>query len=277
METSMKVRRHTWEWIVTACAALFFIVPLLAMARFALQRVPMSLLGRKTLFTRWTIDGVVNIVQNEDFIKALWLSVRIGLLTATSVLLLMIPTMLWLHLRANKLRLVAETLSLLPYVVPPIALVVGVSGAFRSIFPWIITSNFGLVPLYVILCLPFAYRTLDAGLEAIDLRTLVDASSSLGASPVTTLVRILIPNLWVSIASAAFLGFAVVLGEFAISSLLLKPTLPMFMVQAQGQEPQGAMAVGLLLLLFTTLLFFLIGRLRKRHVHLHQSPLKGPL
>ena len=54
------------------------------------------------------------------------------------------------------------------------------------------------------------------------------------------------------------------LGEFAISSLLLKPTLPMFMVQAQGQEPQGAMAVGLLLLLFTTLLFFLIGRFQKR-------------
>ena len=271
----MKPRRTTWEWVVIAMASLFFFVPLLAMARFALQRVPMSLLGRDTLFTRWTIDGVINIIQDEGFVPALWLSVRIGALTAFFLLLLMLPTVLWLHLRAQKLKLLAETLSLLPYVVPPIALVVGVSGAFRTSFPWIITSNFGLVPLYVILCLPFAYRTLDAGIGAIDLRTLVDASSSLGASTLTTLFRVLIPNLWVAIASTTFLGFAVVLGEFAISSLLLKPTLPMFMAEAQGQEPQGAMAVGLLLLLFTTLLFFLIGRLQKRTHSDTQHTMRG--
>jgi ABC-type spermidine/putrescine transport system permease subunit II len=86
---------------------------------------------------------------------------------------------------------------------------------------------------------------------------------------------VLIPNLWVSIASTTFLGFAVVLGEFAISSLLLKPTLPMFMAEAQGQEPQGAMAVGLLLLLFTTLLFFLIGRLQKRTHSETQHTMRG--
>jgi ABC-type spermidine/putrescine transport system permease subunit II len=66
-----------------------------------------------------------------------------------------------------------------------------------------------------------------------------------------------------AIYSTCFLGFAVVMGEFAISSLLLKPTLPMYMVEAQGQEPQGAMAVGLLLLIFTTLLFFLISRTQR--------------
>ncbi len=256
-------RARIWEWTVISLALVFFFLPLLAMTRFALQRVPMALLGRDTLFSRWTIDGVVDIINNEKFVSSLWLSTRLGILTAVFLVLLMLPTVLWLHLRVPQLRLVIETLSLLPYVVPPIALVVGVSGAFRGSIPWIVTSNYGLVPLYIVICLPFAFRTLDAGVGALDLRTLVDASSSLGASSLTTLTKVLIPNLWGSLASTSFLGFAVVLGEFAISSLLLKPTLPMYMVEAQGQEPQGAMALGLLMMLFTTALFFGIGRLQK--------------
>lgn len=264
MVVTMKPRRHIWEWVVISLSLLFFFLPLLAMTRFALQRVPMALLGRDTIFSRWTFDGVINIMTEDKFVTSLWLSVRLGILTALVLVLLMLPTVLWMHLRVPHLRLVIETLSLLPYVVPPIALVVGVSGAFRESFPWIITSNYGLVPLYVILCLPFAFRTLDAGIGALDLRVLVDASSSLGASPFTTLRKVLIPNIWGALASTCFLGFAVVLGEFAISSLLLKPTLPMYMVEAQGQEPQGAMALGLLMMLATTSLFFFIGRIQKK-------------
>lgn len=260
----MKRQQHVWEWTIIGIALTFFFLPLLAMMRFALQRVPMALLGRDTLFSRWTIDGVIDIVSEEKFVSSLWLSTRLGVLTALLLVALMLPTVLWLHLRVPRWRLVIETLSLLPYVVPPIALVVGVSGAFRETFPWIVTSNYGLVPLYVVICLPFAFRTLDAGVGALDLRTLVDASSSLGASPATTLRKVLIPNLWGALASTSFLGFAVVLGEFAISSLLLKPTLPMYMVEAQGQEPQGAMALGLLMMLFTTGLFFGIGQLQKK-------------
>lgn len=264
-------RKHIWEWTVVGVALLFFFVPLLAMTRFALQRVPMALLGRDTLFSRWTFDGVINILSEEKFRDSLWLSLRIGVLTAIVLIALMLPTVLWLHLRVPRWRVAIELLSMLPYVVPPIALVVGVSGAFRESFPWVITSNYGLVPLYVVLCLPFAFRTLDAGAGAIDLRTLVNASSSLGASPLTTLRRVLVPNMRGAILSTCFLGFAVVMGEFAISSLLLKPTLPMYMVEAQGQEPQGAMAVGLLLLIFTTLLFFLISRTQRSFTHIPQE------
>ena len=275
MENFMKPRRPIWEWCALILASAFFFLPMIAMARFALQRVPVALLGRKTLFTRWTFAGVVDIVQHPDFLSSVWLSVRIGFFTALFLVILMLPTVLWIHLRAHRWRMVVETLSLLPYVVPPIALVVGVSGAFRDAFPWIITSNFGLVPLYIILCLPFAFRTLDAGIASIELKTLVDASSSLGASPFVTLWRVLIPNLRGAIASTCFLGFAVVMGEFAISSLLLKPTLPMFMAQAQGQEPQGAMAVGLLLLIFTTFLFFFIGRIQKKDRNGNNQILRG--
>ncbi len=64
---------------------------------------------------------------------------------------------------------------------------------------------------------------------------------SLGASWQQTFRKVLIPNLRTAILTTSFLAFAVVMGEFAISSLLLKRTLPTYMVEAQGREPQGAM------------------------------------
>ena len=264
MEKSMKRSTPTWEWLVIAIISAFFIVPMLAMSRFALQRVPMSLLGRSTLFKRWNIKGIINTISDDKFRPAFLMSARLGLLTVVVVLALLLPTVLWLHLRAMKWKMAAEVVSLLAYVVPPIALVVGVSGAYRNTFPWLVSSEYGLVPLYAILCLPFAYRTLDAGVGSLDLHTLVNASLSIGASWTYTFRKILVPNLLSAILTTAFLAFAVVMGEFAIASLLLKRTLPTYMVEAQGREPQGAMAVALLLLVLTTVLFMLIGRIQKR-------------
>jgi len=264
MEKSMKRSTPTWEWLVIGVISAFFIVPMLAMSRFALQRVPMSLLGRSTLFKRWNIKGIINTISDDKFRPAFLMSARLGLLTVVVVLALLLPTVLWLHLRAMKWKMAAEVVSLLAYVVPPIALVVGVSGAYRNTFPWLVSSEYGLVPLYAILCLPFAYRTLDAGVGSLDLHTLVNASRSLGASWTYTFRKILVPNLLSAILTTAFLAFAVVMGEFAIASLLLKRTLPTYMVEAQGREPQGAMAVALLLLVLTTVLFMLIGRIQKR-------------
>ena len=260
----MNKRRTTWEWPLIIVVGAFFIVPMLAMTRFAMQRVPMSLLGRDTIFSRWTIRGLMNTITDDKFQPAFFLSVRLGIVTVLLVLALLLPTVLWLHLRAVQWKMTAEIVSLLAYVVPPIALVVGVSGAYRDTVPWIVSTNYGLVPLYAILCLPFAYRTLDVGFAALDLHTLVNASRSLGASWQQTFRKVLIPNLWTAILTTSFLAFAVVMGEFAISSLLLKRTLPTYMVEAQGREPQGAMGVALLLLVLTTVLFMVLGRIQKK-------------
>jgi putative spermidine/putrescine transport system permease protein len=94
--------------------------------------------------------------------------------------------------------------------------------------------------------------------------TLVDAAKSLGASSSRVMWNVLLPNLRTSLINAAFLTITVVLGEFTIASLLLKRTLPMYMAQAQGREPQGALGLGLLILVLTTILFTLVSIIRKK-------------
>ena len=116
----------------------------------------------------------------------------------------------------------------------------------------------------MVLALPFTYRALDAGLRAIDLRTLVDASRSLGAGWTMTLLKVVVPNLRTAIIASSFLTAAVVVGEFTIADTLLKETLPRFQATFVGREPQAGYGLNLLALLGTIALFVLLSVLTKK-------------
>jgi putative spermidine/putrescine transport system permease protein len=253
--------------VLLACA-VYFILPLLAMARFAFQRVPMVRFNFSTLFDRWTLDSLSSAFSDPLFKPALMLSLKLSVGTIVLALGVLLPTALWVHLRVPRARPLVEILTVLPYVVPPIALVVGVAGTFRETAPWFLSSELSLIPFYAVLAMPFTYRALDAGIRAIDLRTLVDASRSLGGGWLTTLFRVLIPNLTSALLGSAFLTATVVLGEFTIASLLLKRTLPTYLVLYQNQEPQGGMALALVVFLAQTMLllglFLAVTRRRGR-------------
>ena len=78
------------------------------------------------------------------------------------------------------------------------------------------------------LSLPYMYRSIDAGLRAIDIHTLTEAAQSMGAGWTRILVQIIFPNLRVSILSGAFLTLAIVMGEFTIASYLARPAFGPF-------------------------------------------------
>ncbi len=247
--------------IVVACA-LFFTLPLLSMTRFAFQKIPMIRLGASTLFDGWTLEGVRRPLGDAEFRQSLRLSVTLSLGTVAFTLALMLPTTLWVHLRLPKARPFVEFLTVLPYVIPPIALVAGVI-PLKPYARWFLDSNYSLIPFYVIFAMPFTFRSLDAGIRALDVKTLVDASRSLGGGWGYTLRRVLIPNLRSAIISASFLTAAVVLGEYTMARVLLKRTLPAFMAEYQSREPQGGMALALSAMVLTTALFALLSLLTR--------------
>lgn len=260
--TSRQVgRRRTGlfaQVLVVLLCGLFFLLPQLALARFALQNVPVIRLGWSTLFDNWSFSGITKSFSEPGFTDALWLSFRLALGTAVLTLGLLIPTAVWVHLRLPRLRPVIEFITVLPYVIPAIALVAGVQ-VVKPHARWFLDSKLSLIPFYVVLALPFTYRSIDAGLRAIDLRTLVDASRSLGAGWGTTLRRALLPNLRTSIISSTFLIVAVVLGEYTMADVLLRNTLPVFMAQYRQREPQGGYGLALLALVVTIGIFAVLS------------------
>ncbi|MEZ5259027.1 MAG: hypothetical protein R2705_19740 [Ilumatobacteraceae bacterium] len=85
-------------FVVLLCA-FFFIAPLLSMARFALQTVPVVKLGWSTLFDKWSLAPLVQAFDEPQFRSSLWLSVRLGLGTVLLTLALLVPTAVWVNLR----------------------------------------------------------------------------------------------------------------------------------------------------------------------------------
>ncbi len=248
---------------VMLVSGLFFVLPLLTLARFSLQNVPTILLGSSTLFKKWSLSGLTKAFSDPNFWPALKLSLQLAGGTVVLTLGLLLPTAIWVHMRLPRARAFIEFLTVLPYMIPAIALVAGIF-VIKPHARWFLNSDFSLIPFYVVLALPFTYRSLDAGLRAIDLRTLVDASRSLGAGWLTTLRTVIVPNLRTSIISASFLTGAVVIGEFTIADTLLKETLPRFQATFVGREPQGGYGLNLLALLLTIGLFVIVSVLTKK-------------
>jgi len=165
---------------------------------------------------------------------------------------LLVPTALFVHLRLPKARALVEFFTLLPYVVPPIALVAGIAAFYRANARWFLNTDYALAPFYVVMAMPFTYRAIDAGIKAIDVRTLVDASRSLGGSWAMTLRKAILPNMATSLLSSAFLTATVVIGEFTIASTLAKNTFATFSFEYFGRDAQGGIGLALLTLIGTT-------------------------
>ncbi len=258
-----------WRFVVLAVLGLYFLVPIAASVWFTIRDRGQ---GGVTARHYTAIPGA------EGFAEAFTRSLVIAGLTVVLVLLLMVPTVVLVNLRLPRLRTTVELLTLMPLVLPPIALVVGVRSvlawapdyflntplaeAFFALqepsLPWI------LVLVYVVLALPFVYRALDAGVRGADLRTLTEAARNLGASWPRVLVSVVLPVLRTSVLNAAFLTLALVLGEYTIAVILGFETFPTWIVRISGSQPQLSVAVSVLSLLITWVLLLLISALDRR-------------
>jgi putative spermidine/putrescine transport system permease protein len=150
------------------------------------------------------------------------------------------------HLKLPRLRPVIGFLALIPFVVPPIILVVGLLDVFKSSPSWFYAQPYGfLVAAYVILAFPYIYFALDSGFRAIDVHTLTEASQNLGATWRTTLLTVILPNVRVAALAGAFLTLAIVMGEFTIASLATFNTFPIYLqyVNQNKAFPAGAVTI----------------------------------
>ena len=204
-----------WNWFWIILAVVYFFVPLYATLDFSL-RAKKGVLG---------FLAYQRVFENPQFVKTFTFSTVIAALTIIFGLLLMVPTVYWVRLRLPRLRPVIEFVTLLSFVIPAIVLVFGLirvySGGVFQLTNTFVGTDALLIGGYIILGLPYIYRSVDAGLGAMDMRTLTEAAQSLGAGWGTILFRVILPNLTTSLISAAFLTLAIVIGEFTLASFLV--------------------------------------------------------
>jgi ABC-type arginine transport system permease subunit len=167
----------------------------------------------------------------------------LAVLTIIASIILIVPTAYWIRLRLPEARRIVEFITLLPFVVPAIILVFGLIRIYSSPVTIPFTEIKLLQPLttfevgtdilivagYVVLGLPYMYRSVDTGMRTVDVRTLTEAAQSLGASWFTIIVRVILPNIRAALLSGALLTFAIVVGEVTLlPSLVCLRLVPTF-------------------------------------------------
>jgi putative spermidine/putrescine transport system permease protein len=227
------------SWLLLG--SVYFVVPLVATLLFSLQS------GRNSSYS---LSAYGTVIHDHTFWMTLRLSVELALETIAISLVLLVPTAYSVHLKLPKLRPYVEFMTILPFVVPPIILVVGLlrfyNGTVHAPLWYLEKPYYFLVSAYVILAFPYVYRSLDAGFRAIDIHTLTEASQSLGASWRTTMLRVIVPNIRTAALGGAFLTLAIVMGEFTIASLAAFFTFPTYIAQINQEKVYEASSLSLI-------------------------------
>lgn len=228
--------RLVW-WLVFIVGATYFFLPLIGTFAFSLRAQP-------------PLVAYTGILDDAKFFANLTYSFVIGIITIIVSVSIMVPTAFWVRLRYPRLRPIVEFITLLPFVVPPIVLVFGLINTYsRPPLPFTHTdlgSSALLVFGYVILSFPYMYRAVDTGLRSMDIRSLTEASQSLGAGWGRIIVQVILPNLRVALLSGAFLTLAIVVGEFTMATFLARPVFAVYLRDVGDVKPYQQAAVALI-------------------------------
>lgn len=258
MTTAGFAPRPATRWVIAGTVGVLFAIPLLSTLLY-------TVLDNNTgAFTLAHWAGLFDSAH-QHILKPIWTglgnSLVLALLTVLIVLVLLAPTMIVINVRLPQLRRAFEFMVLLPISIPAIVLVVGLSPIYLVIGRWLGTGAWTLAFAYGITVLPFAFRSIQASIDAIDLRTLSEASRASGASWPATVLLVLVPNLREGLLAASLISTAVVLGEFTIASLLNRQVFQTSLLVVSKMDGYASSMFTLLSLAFAFALLIVIGRL----------------
>ena len=257
LQAARRRKQAAFRWVVVGLVLTFFALPLFGMLEFT-TRGPA---GQGRSLDTWAklVDFSAIDANYPDLKEGLIASAGLAVLTVVIMLVLLVPTMTWVRLRLPGLRRTVEFICLLPLTIPAIVLVVGLTPVYAWVTYLLSEDTIWLCFAYVVLVLPYAYRALDAGLGAIDVKTLSEAGRSLGASWFTIMTRVILPNLRTAVLSASFLAVALVLGEFTIANLYSRVNLQVAIFRLGKSDAQVSVAVALAALAFAFAVLFALS------------------
>lgn len=251
MSRTRRIRLQVFRVVVFVLLGAFFLVPIGSMFEFSTRGA--------TDTSPHTLSAWQTIFQTPDLIAAIVASLELAVLTSVAMLALLVPTMIWVRLRVPAVSRTVEFLCLLPLTIPAIVLVAGLVPIYKFISINLSDSILTLGFAYLILVLPYTYRALDAGLGAIDVKTLSEAARSLGAGWGRVMVRVIVPNMWAALLNACLLSVAVVLGEFTIANLLNYENMQVAIALLGRANATVSIAVAVAALLFAFILLVLLS------------------
>src|SRR5271170_7336475 len=158
--------------------------------------------------------------------QAFWLTLRLALIVAALLFVIGLPIAYWIAFSRWRWKFLIEAIVALPIVLPPTVLgfyLLVALGPHSPLGRWWISLTghtlaftfSGLVIGSILYSLPFAVQPFAASFAGVD-RKLIAASATLGASPLRTFFRVVVPLSVPGLITGAALSFAHTMGEFGV-------------------------------------------------------------
>jgi putative spermidine/putrescine transport system permease protein len=246
---------------LTALVLFFLVVPILIIVPLSFSSGSFFFYPLPGLSLRWYRD----FFSSSFWLPSVWNSLIVG--TSATLLATSLGTLaaigMWRTRFPGQALLLAVLIS--PMVVPVIIVAVGVYFAFA---PLGLNDNYaGLILAHTTLAVPFVVITVLATLAGFD-RTLLRAAASLGAPPLTTFRRVMLPLILPGVVSGAVFAFAASFDEVVVALLIAGPgqrTLPRQMFAGINENISLTITAAATMLIAISVAFMvLVGWLQRR-------------
>lgn len=216
--------------------------------------------------------------------QAFRLTIELALVVSVILFVVGLPLAWWIAFSRWRLKFFVEALVALPIVLPPTVLGFYVLVALGSQSPlgrwWqsltghtLAFTFAGLVIGSILYSLPFAVQPFAASFSSVD-RKLLAASATLGASPLRTFFRVVVPLSIPGLVTGMVLAFAHTMGEFGVV-LMVGGNIPGvtrtvsigIYDQVQDSNYAAANGMALLLLVFCFAVLTVVYGLNRRKPH----------
>ncbi len=216
--------------------------------------------------------------------KAFRLTIELAVVVSIILAVVGLPLASWIAFSRWRGKFLVEALVALPIVLPPTVLGFYVLVALGSRSPlgrwWqsltghtLAFTFTGLVIGSILYSLPFAVQPFAASFSSVD-RKLLSASATLGASPLRTFFRIVVPLSVPGLVTGGALAFAHTMGEFGVV-LMIGGNIPGvtrtvsidIYDQVQASNYAVANATALLLLVFCFAVLTVVYGLNRKTLH----------
>jgi len=223
-----KARAAGWQKALIALFLFYMLVPIISTYVFSVA----TRWDRTILPEGYTLQFYEKAAQSSYFNTTLRNSLILSLATVLVSLIIIVPTVYWVHTRLTRAKPLLDVLMILPFGIPTVVLALALIQIYN--FAPLARSPYLLIGAVVVYSMPFMYRPVSNALQAIDSHTLTEAGQSLGANVFQILAEVVIPNIVPGILSGSLLVFATVFAEFTLTSLIVGAkfkTFPLLLVE----------------------------------------------
>jgi putative spermidine/putrescine transport system permease protein len=203
--------------VVVALIYLFSLGPILITAAVSFNETNRSLFPPRGWSLRWWERAF-----GDEWMAPLWFSLKLGGITAVLSTLLALPLAFALHRYRFRGREALIALALGPLMLPTLVTGVGLLQMFQYI-GWREHIGFGaLLAGHLVICLPFAVRTVTISLQTLP-HNVELAAASLGATRWQTLRHVVFPLIKSGLIAGAVFAFIHSFTDVNLSLFLASP------------------------------------------------------